>query len=411
MQAYVGASVKLKSCCSSWNFGRGLSLMSAVLQHSLKAISSASPVVRGYRGGANLIDQFAEEWRRLALEAVDDQPFFHPEWIRAYLRAFCPNARLLLVTVHIASRLALIFPLVEEVATFSKIPVRRLRAPVNSTCGRFDVLTTGAERDVAIRAAWQFLKELKGWDLLQLRDSLEGSTVSRIADLARTHGFRVAQIPDRPNPYITVPSRPEALDRMPPNSKLRSQLRQIRLRVRDHGILKFSRTTTADRVALERFYKLEASGWKAQRGSCVLNDGTRPFYDEVAAAAARAGYLSLFMLELNDVLIAAHMSLTYRDRCYSPKVAYNEDYKQFAPGHLIIAEILRYCMETDIRAFDITGQDQPWKMKWTSEARPVSHHFVFNGPIGALAHAVGSRRRYPEGSLWHSGNANQGVVA
>jgi CelD/BcsL family acetyltransferase involved in cellulose biosynthesis len=198
---------------------------------------------------------------------------------------------------------------------------------------------------------------------------------------------------------------------MPPNSKLRSQIRQIRLRLREHGRLTFSRITTADHHALERFYKLEASGWKAQRGSCVLNDGTQSFYDEVADAAARGGYLSLYTLELNGTLIAAHISFMHRDRCYSPKVAYNEDYKQFAPGHLIVAEIVRDCAARGIRGFDITGQDQPWKMKWTSETRPISHHFIFKGPVGALAYAVGARLKSPAGTVWHTGRQNRTVRA
>jgi len=188
---------------------------------------------------------------------------------------------------------------------------------------------------------------------------------------------------------------------MPPNAKLRSQLRQIRLRIREHGVLTFGRTTEATPEALERFYRLEASGWKSQSGSCVLNDGSRPFYDEVIQAAAQKGLLSLYTLELNGNLLAAHVSLIHRDRCYSPKVAYNEDYKQFAPGHLIIGEILGDCAARGIGTFDITGQDQPWKMKWTSETRPVSHHYVFKGPMGTLAHAVGARRKSPDGATWH----------
>ena len=384
--------------------------MTAALPSCLTEVSPAETVVRGYRGGAELVDQFAGEWRELALEAVDDQPFFRPEWIRAFLRKFCPRGRVLLITVRIGGRLTLILPLVEEIATFSKIPVRRLRAPVNSTCGRFDaVCSAGPERERAIQSAWQFLREFEGWDLLQFRDSLGGSTVSRLAELARLEGFRTAHVPDKPNPYIAIPSDPEHLEKMPQNSKLRSQLRQIRLRLREHGKLTFSRITTADREALERFYKLEASGWKAQRGSCVLNDGSRSFYNEVAEAAAREGYLSLYTLELNGILIAAHISFVHRDRCYSPKVAYNEDYKQFAPGHLIVAEIVRDCAARGIRGFDITGQDQPWKMKWTSEVREINHHFVFKGPMGALAYAVGSRLKAPADSVWHAGRHSRAV--
>jgi CelD/BcsL family acetyltransferase involved in cellulose biosynthesis len=375
--------------------------MAALLQTSVPNIANAQPVVRADRGGVELVDRFADEWRALCEDARDDQPFFHPEWVHAYLRTFFPKARLLVITARTQGALSLILPLVEETATFSKVPVRRLRVPVNSTSGRFDaVCRNGPAGEAALRATWNYLRDLSGWNLLQFFDSLEGSTVSRIVVLAKADGFRTATFPDRPNPVVRIPSDPALLQKMPPNAKLRSQLRQIRLRIQEHGALSFRRTSEATPENLERFYRLEASGWKAQSGSCALNDGSRPFYDEVMQAAARRGLLSLYTLELNGNLIAAHISLIHHDRCYSPKVAYNEDYKQFAPGHLIIAEIVQDCLQRGIRVFDITGQDQPWKMKWTSECRAVNHHYIFKGRLGSLAHSVGSRLKPPEGSSW-----------
>jgi CelD/BcsL family acetyltransferase involved in cellulose biosynthesis len=111
----------------------------------------------------------------------------------------------------------------------------------------------------------------------------------------------------------------------------------------------------------------------------------------MAESGTRFGYFSLFMLQLNEELLAAHFSFTHRDRCYSPIVTYNEKFSRFAPGHLIVEEILRYCVARGIRGFDITGQDQEWKMKWTTEARPFSHYYVFRGPLGNLAFDLGLR--------------------
>jgi CelD/BcsL family acetyltransferase involved in cellulose biosynthesis len=373
--------------------------MTALLQSCVPSMTYEQPLVCADRGGMELMDRFADEWHQLCLDARDDQPFFHPEWVRAYLRTFFPKARLVVITARIQNTLCLILPLVEEVATFSKVPVRRLRAPVNSTSGRFDaVCRSGPAGESAIRATWNFLRDLSGWNVLQFFDSLEGSTVSQIAELAKADGFCTATVPDRPNPVIRIPTDPAQFQKMPPNSKLRSQLKQIRLRLREKGELSFRRTTEATPEALEQFYHLEASGWKANSGSCALNDGSRPFYDEVMQAAARRGLLSLYTLKLNSNVIAAHVSLHHRDRCYSPKVAYNEDFKPFAPGHLIIAEILQDCLQRGIRVFDITGQDQSWKLKWTSECRRVSHHYIFKGRLGSLAHAVGSRLRLSEQS-------------
>jgi CelD/BcsL family acetyltransferase involved in cellulose biosynthesis len=234
---------------------------------------------------------------------------------------------------------------------------------------------------------------------LQFRDTPQESTVARLVAEARADGFRTIQVPDKPNPYVPVPATPELLDQMPPNSKLRSQLRQARRRLAELGPVNFYRLNTSDHHALERFYQLEASGWKGRIGSCALYDGSRTFYDEVAESAARFGYFSLYMLELNGLLLAAHFSFTHRGRCYSPKVAYNEDFKQFAPGHQIVAEILRDCVARGIHGYDITGQDQPWKMKWTSEVRRIDHHFVFKGPLGNLAYSIGSRLRPAVGRL------------
>src|SRR5215471_768203 len=181
--------------------------MTALLQSCVPDVAYTQLVVRADRGGVELIDRFADEWHALCADARDDQPFFHPEWVRAYLQAFFPKARLLVITARIQDTLSLILPLVEEIRTFSKIPVRRLRVPVGSTSGRFDaVCRSGPIGEAALRATWNFLRDLSGWNVLQFFDSLEGSAVGRIVELAKAEGFRTASFTDRPNPIIRIPS-------------------------------------------------------------------------------------------------------------------------------------------------------------------------------------------------------------
>jgi CelD/BcsL family acetyltransferase involved in cellulose biosynthesis len=368
--------------------------MPTAIEHRRNGVSTSTIEVSSSRGGFEIVDHLADEWRDLCAQAVDDQPFYRPEWIRAHIRTFTPGARVRLVTARIDRSLLLVLPLLEEKSTFNKIPVRKLRAPVNCHGGRFDaVIRSGPEGDAALRATWEYLKELGDCDLLQFPDTPAGSTVGRLAEIARTDGFRVLSVADRPNPYIPVPQDPELLSKMPANSKLRSQLRQARNRLAQQGELKFDRVQTADRKALDRFYQLEVRGWKGQAGTAILRNGSLAFYEEMARASAHFGYFSLFMLEWKGELLAGHFGFTYGDKCYSPIVTYNEKFRQYAPGHLIIGEILRDCALRGISEYDITGQDQPWKMKWTSQAHGVNHHFVFKGARGRLAHTVGCRIR------------------
>jgi len=346
------------------------------------------------RGRLEVIDQWADEWRELCADAVEDQPFYRPEWIRAFCRKYLGRSKVCIITAKRDGRLCLLLPLLEQIGTYSKVPIRRLRSPVNGTCGRFDgPRRRGHEGEAAILATWNYLKRFGSWDLIQFRNALEGSTVSRIVAAAEADGFLTTHESDRPNPYVSLPGDLDGLSRMPPNSKLRSQLRQLRRRLAEKGEVKFSRVETSDRRSLDQFYQLEASGWKGKIRSCALYDGSKSFYDDVAEGAARNGYFSLYKLELEDRLLAAHFSFTHGDRCYSPKVAYDEEFKPFAPGHLIVAEILRDCIDRGIRCYDITGQDQPWKLKWATGTRAISHHCIFRGRLARFAHVVQLRLR------------------
>jgi len=358
-------------------------------------VPSSSFVMSAYRGRGEILDQLADEWRELCAGAADDQPFYRPEWIRAYFRFFARRKNIIVIAARLEGRLCLMLPLIEETGTFSKMPVRKFRAPVNSCAGRFDAIySAGPNGEAAIQATWRYLRELDGWDVLQLRDALQGSAVSRLAAAARADGLSTIQIDDKPSPYVPVPADPELLKQLPVNARLRRQLRQIRREIAEKDLsLKLHRVETADPKALNRFYELEASGWKGQERTAILLYGRKPFLDEVAASAARAGYFTLYLLELDGQLIAGHYGFTHRACYYSVVVAYNESFKEFSPGHLIIDEIVRDCAARGVRAYQTTGQDQEWKMRWTNQVQPLSHHFVFRGRLGNLAYAVESRLR------------------
>ena len=375
--------------------------MIAAPHHPLAAPGLLSPLVHTQRGGVEIIDRLADEWRNLCTEAENDQPFFHPEWIRAYIRAFAPHASLLLITVRVQGRLCLVLPLVEERCRFNGVPLQRLRAPVNAHPGRFDfVCSPGLDGETAVVAAWEHLKKLEGWNLLELRDIPAGGAAGRLAAVARADGFDAVEVPELPNPYIPITHKPEMGKVLPRSSRLRTKLRQARRELVAQGALEFRCVETANKNDLQRFYQLEASGWKGRERSAINSaPSTRKFYDEIAESAARFGYLALYFLEWNGELLAAHFALLYRGRCYSPKVAYNEKFDRFAPGHLIVEEILRDCAARGMKVFDITGPDDEWKVKWTAEARPVSHHYIFKGMLGRLARDVRFRIRPVLGRL------------
>jgi CelD/BcsL family acetyltransferase involved in cellulose biosynthesis len=377
--------------------------MNALTQISCESVSSGSYSIQCTCGGLEAIDRWANDWTRLCNDAAEDQPFYRPEWIKAYVRRYGEGARTWIITASLHGRLCLLLPLLEQVGTYSKVPVRRLFTPVNGVCSRFDaVRVNGPEGDAAIGATWRYLAELRGWDVLQFKYAMKGSTAEEIVANAGTDAYPVIHEACNDSPFVELPLHAEGGKIMPRNSKLRSQLRQLEKRLAERGTVKFSRIDVADPHALERFYRLEASGWKGKMRTCALYDGSTSFYNEVANAAERSGYFSQYTLEVDERLIAAHLCFVHRGRCYSPKVAYDEEFKPYAPGHLIIAQILGDCVERGVRCYDITGEDQAWKMKWATGTRAVNHYWIFKGALGNIAHTVRFRLRPTLGRMLRS---------
>lgn len=360
------------------------------------ASNAPSMTVTAERGGVEVIERWADDWRALCNESPDDQPFFRPEWIAAHIRAFTPQAKVVLLTVQSEGKLLFVLPLLHEWTMFSGIPLRTLRAPVNSHSCRFDAVRhSGRLGDAAVSAAWNYLQNSSDWDLLHVEDVLDQSAISALADAARKNGLHAIQVPNRRNPYVPIPADPADLNKLPVNKKLRSQLRQKRRELEAKGTLRLHRASTADPSLLSRFYQLESSGWKGEEGSAIACDPQiRQFYDEIAQSAERFGYLCMYSLELNGELLASHLGLSHRGRYFSPKIAYSSKFREYAPGHMIVSEILLDCAARGISEYDITGINDDWKMKWTTETRPKFIYFIFRrGLLPNLAHSVRFRWR------------------
>ena len=368
--------------------------MSTAESRTTTHYGSTAMLAETHRGGVEVIERWADSWRSLCAESVDDQPFYRPEWIAAHIRAFTPGAKVILLTVSCGEKLFFVLPLLQERSSLNGVPVRKLVAPVNSHSCRFDAVRhAGPEGDAVLAAAWSHLQSLKDWDVLELSDAPEGGTISKLVALATESRYETAQVPMRRNPYVPIPSDAAGLAQLPVNKRLRTKLRSIRRDLAENNQLKFWRSTDPSEMA--PFYELESAGWKGEEKSAIkCNPETRQFYEEASRAAERFGYLAIYSLELNGQLLASHFGLEYKGRYFSPKIAYNEELSQYAPGHLIVSEILADCASRGIAEYDITGVNDDWKMKWTSEVRSKFIYFVFQkGLAGTLAHTVRFRLR------------------
>lgn len=333
---------------------------------------------RFYAGGAEIIEQLSGPWAELCRDGDGDLPFYRPEWIGAYLRAFAPHSPLLVAAAHKGDRLAGLLPLVEDRFPFRIAGLRRLRSAANTHSCRFDLVRApGREGDEAARAIWALLRDRPGWDLIELNYVPEGAALDGLLAAAAGDGFLISREPLYTSPYISL-AGVTAAAAIPESAHFRqNQRRRVRKAQESHGI----RLTCLDRgepAALDAFYELEQAGWKGRDGSAIsCRRQTRQFYDEIARAAAANGTLALYLLDLGERTVAAFFGLRQNGRFYALKVAYDESYSFYAPGHLLVEFVLRDILARGATEFDFLGPEMEWKAKWTRTGREHSRCFIF----------------------------------
>ena len=156
-------------------------------------------------------------------------------------------------------------------------------------------------------------------------------------------------------------STPEKSGAQPPwlagtRPKFRSHLRRAKRQLEEQGTLELKHYSAADPAALEKFYALEASGWKGAEGTAIKCDpATRQFYDAVAQAAARDGYLSLDFLELNGKPIAGHFGFNLRGRYFLAKAGLTKLFAATVPDSYWSTKFSTRPRERGLREFDFVG--------------------------------------------------------
>jgi CelD/BcsL family acetyltransferase involved in cellulose biosynthesis len=349
-------------------------------------------------GGLELFTQLGDEWREFLGRVQNDSPYWRPEWILAALRAYSPHAKVVVVTVRRRGCLCAILPLLEERGKFAGLPARKLRAPLTTVGVGIDIPCAVSEsnlpagREEAIALIWNALKARKHWDVLELPSVLEGAAVERLSALAEKDGHPSGNWTIPLIAFFAIPQGPTAkkdLEKYPRHPKLRSKVRQRETKLAALGSVRLLRTEKNGANDLQRFYDMEASGWKGKEKSAIISDPrSHQFFDEVTREAEKSGHLCLYTLELDGKAIAAHIGFNYRGRYWAAKSTYDENYRDYAPGHLIVKAILQDCSERGVSEY-VMGIREDWKMEWTQDVRKRTYQCIFNRGVWPRAlHAV-----------------------
>ncbi len=315
-------------------------------------------------GALPALDSIATEcWRRLSENAIEPNGYYLSEWessVNVHTRSR-GSVSVVSATASVGNPATSI--LIGLMPAISAWRAYKLPLPVLVNADPYSTLATPLlDRDMADDAASQLLRNARGAGAhaLILRDiPIDGAVIAAFARALEQDGLRPHILTSHVRASLDATRDADELLRDALGPKKLKELRRQRNRLAEHGEIIFTIAATPVEVArdLEIFLTLEASGWKANRGTALAqNDGDAAFIRRAAPALAANGQCEIVTLNAGDTPVASAVVLRHLDRAFYYKLGVDERFAKCSPGVQLTLDVTRHlCADPAIKLVDSTA--------------------------------------------------------
>jgi CelD/BcsL family acetyltransferase involved in cellulose biosynthesis len=151
---------------------------------------------------------------------------------------------------------------------------------------------------------------------------------------------------------------------------------------------------------LERYFpsfiriNKERSKDKLQRGVFSSSEIEEMIYT-ISKQLLRAGFLKLYVVELDGVIAAALLNLNFKDKEYFYQSGFDVSYRKYSLGYVIHYYAIESSMANGNSEYDFLIGDEPYKWQWTKMYRSIKRIQVIRSVSKYnMLYLVGSIKKY-----------------
>lgn len=142
-------------------------------------------------------------------------------------------------------------------------------------------------------------------------------------------------------------------------------------------------------AALDRFMRIEGSGWKgADRTSIAADPRMGRFIRKLAWRFAATGQLRLIFMGFGTRELACRMMLEKQGAWFEIKIGFDETYAQFSPGILLMHETLRAACEAGVSRYEFLGTYESWQDHWPRQLREYERFAAYWPSVSGIGVAI-----------------------
>jgi len=304
-----------------------------------------------------------DQWRALAERAIEPNAYYLADWELAVNASARGRTDASVLTAYDDMRAAAAGALIGLMPVISAWRAYRIPLPVLVSADPYGTLCTPLlDRDKAEVAVDALLRQARtsGKHALILRNvALEGAAMKAFTTVLKRDGIKPYPLQSHARACLDATRDADDMLREALGAKKLKELRRQRNRLAEHGEVTFQVARAPGDVAkaLEIFLALEASGWKARRGTALVQDeGDAVFIRRATIALAERGRCEIVTLRAGTTPVAAGIVLRHQDRAFYFKLGVDENFAKFSPGVQLTLDLTRHlCADPAIALVDSTA--------------------------------------------------------
>jgi hypothetical protein len=341
---------------------------------------------------ADTLSLFEKEWNCLVSISHCNTVFHTYQWVTTLFNSFNENKRLKIYFLKINDEAAAIVPFQIGKSNFRNLPVKEIGFIENDEVPRFDFIL---RHDVTQKHLFDFLmtqlisENTDSWDIIRLRNIPETSnTLTLLTDYLTAHQFKYIIKRSLNSPFILIDRSWEGFLKTK-GQHFRKRMRNTLNRIDKKGTITVVQVTSADEFTrhLDEIKNISEKSWLHNEHKDIFGDRKiNQFFIEFSKIAAQSGWLSVWLLFLNNKAIAFEYHLTYGSSIHALRSGYDREYGDFSPGSVLEYNIIKHHFETyngKQLYYDLCGGKDFYKTRWTDDIKAHQNIIIFNKTVYA----------------------------
>jgi len=336
-----------------------------------------------------------EEWACLgepwdALLAPDDAwaPFLDHAWFLNWFAAYAAGRTPRVLVARSANTIHGVLPLLASRTRLGGMPLHCLDSMANGHSPGTDLLARRGHEAEVVAAFAHALRELDAdWDVATWTEVGAGAHLGALWD-----GFpsplRHAQL-QRQAPYIPLAGDWDGY-RSSLSKNFQKVLRNNRNRIAraGHAEIELLESHDAIAAALPDLFAIGAKSWQGQAGSGMgSTPANHAFYTGLVETRAPRGQLRVWFLKLGGRRVAFEFHVVHGGIEFGLKTGYDPEFEDAGAGTFLDQSVVeRLFADPTLREYDLLGDADFYKKRWTPHARPYRRLLAFGARVpGRLA--------------------------